>query len=55
MIVMVGGCVYKRFFMGAKGWEQVPVLKYYKEFGNLEAVSVPSLLMLPVMMAVSRD
>ena len=39
MLVMVGGCVYKRFFMGAKGWEQVPALRYYKEFGNLEAVS----------------
>ena len=36
---MVGGCLYKRFMMGAKGWEQVPMLAAYKEFGNLEAVS----------------
>ena len=36
---MVAGFLYKRFIMGAKGWDQFPGLKYYQEFGNLEAVS----------------
>ena len=36
---MVAGFLYKRFMMGAKGWDQFPGLKYYQEFGNLEAVS----------------
>ena len=39
MIAMGIGFLYKRFIVGAKGWEQVPLLKYYREFGNLEAVS----------------
>jgi hypothetical protein len=36
---MVLGLVYKRFLTGAKGWEQVPLIGWYREFGNLEAVS----------------
>ena len=36
---MVVGFLYKRFLMGAKGWDQFPGLKYFQEFGNLEAVS----------------
>lgn len=26
--------------MGAKGWEQMPMTDFYREFGNLEAVCV---------------
>ena len=40
-IGMAGGFLYKRFVVGAKGWEQVPLLALYQEFGNLEAVSLP--------------
>ena len=36
---MVLGLLYKRFLVGAKGWEQVPLIGWYREFGNLEAVS----------------
>lgn len=36
---MVAGCLFKRFITGAKGWDQVPGLDYYIEFGRLEAVS----------------
>lgn len=39
IIAMVVGFLYKRFILGAKGWDQFPGLKYYQEFGNLEAVS----------------
>ena len=41
---MVIGFLYKRFLMGAKGWEQVPLLGIYRDFGNLEAVSTTSSL-----------
>ena len=37
---MAAGIVFKRFMMGAKGWEQIPLLDWYKAFGNLEAVSL---------------
>ncbi len=40
VLAMVGGTLYKRFIMGAKGWEQVPLLNWYAAFGNLEAVSL---------------
>lgn len=36
---MLGGLLFKRFILGAKGWEQVPLIDWYKAFGNLEAVS----------------
>ena len=36
---MILGLLYKRFLVGAKGWEQVPLIGWYREFGNLEAVS----------------
>lgn len=39
LIAMAAGVVFKRFMMGAKGWEQIPLLDWYKAFGNLEAVS----------------
>ena len=40
LVAMVTGFLYKRFIVGAKGWEQVPLLSIYREFGNLEAVSI---------------
>ncbi len=39
LLVMAGGLLFKRFILGAKGWEQVPLIDWYKAFGNLEAVS----------------
>ena len=36
---MIVGVLYKRFLLGAKGWEQVPFIDWYREFGNLQAVS----------------
>ena len=36
-VAMLGGCLYKRFLLGAKGWEQVPCLSLYRDFGNLSA------------------
>ena len=39
VVGMVLGLLYKRFLLGAKGWEQVPLIGWYREFGNLEAVS----------------
>ena len=38
MAAMLGGFLYKRFMVGAKGWEQVPLYDMYREFGNLQAV-----------------
>lgn len=37
VVGMVLGLLYKRFLLGAKGWEQVPLIGWYREFGNLEA------------------
>ena len=34
---MIAGCIYKRLVVGAKGWEQVPCISLYREFGNLTA------------------
>ncbi|CAI8013292.1 Cation-dependent mannose-6-phosphate receptor [Geodia barretti] len=34
---MFSGCLYKRFVVGAKGWEQIPCISFYREFGNLMA------------------
>ena len=38
LLAMAGGLLFKRFMLGAKGWEQIPLLDWYKAFGNLEAV-----------------
>ena len=40
MVAMILGFLYKRFFLGSKGFEQVPLINVYREFGNLEAVSL---------------
>lgn len=37
LLAMAGGLLYNRYVMGAKGWEQVPLVDWYKELGNLEA------------------
>lgn len=37
LIAMIGGFLYLRFVVGAKGYEQIPCYSYYQEFGNLEA------------------
>jgi cation-dependent mannose-6-phosphate receptor len=37
IIAMIVGTIYKRFFLGAKGYEQIPLINFYREFGNLEA------------------
>lgn len=37
LIAMVLGFFYKRFLVGAKGWEQVPCISFYREFGNMSA------------------
>jgi len=39
VLAMIGGFIFKRFIQGAKGWEQIPLLSWFKEFGNLQAVS----------------
>lgn len=40
LVAMIGACLFKRIIQGAKGLEQIPLIDWYKEFGNLEAVSV---------------
>lgn len=49
VVAMVLGLLYKRFLVGAKGWEQVPLIGWYREFGNLEAVSQHNIQCLPSM------
>ena len=36
----IGGFLYKRFVLGAKGLEQIPNYKFWEDFGNLQAVSI---------------
>ena len=38
-VYFVGGFLYKRFAMGAKGLEQIPNYRFWEDFGNLQAVS----------------
>lgn len=38
LVAMAGGVLFKRYMLGAKGWEQVPLIDWYKAFGNLQAV-----------------
>ncbi|XP_011409630.1 PREDICTED: cation-dependent mannose-6-phosphate receptor-like [Amphimedon queenslandica] len=37
LILMLIGFLYKRFFLGSKGYEQIPLIDCYRGFGNLEA------------------
>jgi hypothetical protein len=41
---MAGGFLFKRYVLGAKGWEQIPLIDWYKAFGNLQAVSTTAVL-----------
>ena len=52
VVAMVLGLLYKRFLVGAKGWEQVPLIGWYREFGNLEAVSQLSVYQACIMLGV---
>ena len=44
LVGMVGGFLYLRFVVGAKGYEQIPFYSHFVEFGNLQAVSIVGLL-----------
>lgn len=48
LLVIVGGIIIKRYVLGAKGWEQVPCIDWYKAFGNLQAVSFFASVPLPI-------
>lgn len=37
LLFMILGCLYKRCVLGARGWEQLPLMRFYQEFGNLQA------------------
>ncbi|XP_065890901.1 cation-dependent mannose-6-phosphate receptor-like [Dysidea avara] len=37
LVGMVGGFLYLRFVVGAKGYEQIPFYSHFVEFGNLQA------------------
>ena len=39
IVAMTIGTIYKRMFLGSKGFEQIPFIGFYREFGNLEAVN----------------
>ena len=36
---LVGGFMYMRFILGAKGYEQIPNYGFWQDFGNLLSVS----------------
>ncbi len=38
-VYLLVGCGYQRLIAGAKGWEQIPNYAFWKDFGNLTAVS----------------
>ena len=38
-VVMLVGILVQRFVLGAKGWQQIPCLRWYQLFGDLEVVS----------------
>ena len=38
-VAMLVGILLKRIVLGAKGWEQIPFLRWYQLFGELEVVS----------------
>ena len=40
IVYFIGGFLYKRFVLGAKGLEQIPNYKFWEDFGNLQAVSI---------------
>lgn len=38
-VAMLIGIVIQRLVMGAKGWDQIPFIRWYQLFGDLEVVS----------------
>ena len=38
-VYLIAGGLYQRFVLGAKGVEQIPNYEFWKDFGNLQAVS----------------
>ena len=38
-VYLIGGFLYKRFVLGAKGVDQIPNYEFWEDFGNLQAVS----------------
>ena len=38
-IYLILGFLYQRFIVGAKGMEQIPNYKFWRDFGSLQAVS----------------
>ena len=38
-LYLIGGFIYQRLVVGAKGWEQLPNYSFWQDFGNLQAVS----------------
>ena len=41
-LYLIGGFIYQRLVVGAKGWEQLPNYSFWQDFGNLQAVSLKS-------------
>ena len=39
-LYLIGGFIYQRLVVGAKGWEQLPNYSFWQDFGNLQAVSL---------------
>ena len=40
VVYVVGGMLYQRLVNGAKGMEQFPNIEFWRDFGNLQAVSI---------------
>lgn len=40
VLVLLAGITIKRFGMGAKGWEQIPLITVWRFIGNFFAVSL---------------
>lgn len=40
VVYLLAGALYQRFVHGAKGLEQLPNYEFWKDFGNLQAVSI---------------
>ena len=40
MVYIIGGMLYQRIVKGAKGMEQFPNIAFWRDFGNLQAVSI---------------
>lgn len=43
-VYLIGGFLYQRLIVGAKGMDQFPNYAFWVEFGNLSAVSLEQLM-----------